>query len=681
MEFSKEIIYILRRVSISDIEIIFEKVLFDQNGCYHKKKYGEEKGYEMFYRAVIDEMSDVIFYRMADYNLLNSDESTEEEEINIINKGLNEMFSDTIKEYYDNLNCKDYGVDNSNFINEAKYNNNDAENFLFRRISKNDLEDEFYENYKYYSEGHSHPGKVYSDFEKRFLNYMMDGIHGRLLDGFMEDSNMYDAVMNLLEDMYEERIEDLWFEITDDEYLNENLNTSSKYLDKILQIVSLVKEDKEPDFEWDFTDIKKNIDKSTSWIKTKEEAKKYLELLKKKIKNLDDDLKRKILKYTIYSLIGVIGYQTISEPEDVKQQKKELPTKIGSGSKYVRIRNYDDKLIDHLKYEEGSIVNKGEPNLVAYDIGDGAKTIGYGHAVFSNPKRGDTGGNYDFLPKYSKIIPGKTRITKKQAETLLKDDIEETTNQLNKILDDWEEQGIKPNITQNMYNAMVSMIFNMGVGNFRTSDFIQYVKRGEMDNAQEQIKNESSNMFDKYPGLKSRRERESEMFGQNISIKESVKKILKEETEKQSKIINLIEKEGIVKMSIALGGIRNVSRILNETPEVLLTKYISKEKFSTDDIENVGGYDFKFSLYHIGKVGRFHIFSYLIEEGIVDLIISDGGEYDLLGKEVKELDIWWEIEYEIKDILFKFTKDLIDKINLDYESIGLEITFKRSRNK
>jgi lysozyme len=677
MEFSKEIIYILRRVSISDIEIIFEKVLFDQNGCYYKKKYGEEKGYEMFYRAVIDEMSDVIFYRMADYNLLNSDESTEEEEINIINKGLNEMFSDTIKEYYDNLKCKGYEP----ILSEAKYNNNDAENFLFRRVSINELEDEFYKNYKYYSEGHSHPGNTFSSFKRRFLDYMMDGIHGRLLDGFMEDSNMYDAVMNLLEDMYEERIEDLWFEVTDDECLNENLNTSSKYLDKILQIVSLVKEDKEPDFEWDFTDIKKNIDKSTSWIKTKEEAKKYLELLKKKIKNLDDDLKRKILKYTIYSLIGVIGYQTISEPEDAKQQKKELPTKIGSGSKYVRIRNYDDKLIDHLKYEEGSIVNKGEPNLVAYDIGDGAKTIGYGHAVFSNPKRGDTGGNYDFLPKYGKIIPGKTRITKKQAETLLKDDIKETTNQLNKILDDWEEQGIKPNITQNMYNAMVSMIFNMGIGNFRTSDFIQYVKRGEMDKAQEQIKNESSHMFDKYPGLKPRRERESEMFGQNINIKESIIKILKEETEKQSKIKNWIEKEGIVKMSMSLGGIKNISKILNETPEVLLTKYISKETFSTDDIEEVGGYDFKFSLYHIGKVGRFHQFSYLIEEGIVNLMLYDESLWDLLGNDVRELDIWWEIQYEIKDILFKFTKDLIDKINLDYESIGLEITFKRNRNK
>jgi hypothetical protein len=218
MNLSKEIKYILRRVSISDITIIFERVLFDQNGCYYKKIYGKEKGYEMFYRVVIDEMSDIIFYRMADYNLLNSDESTEEEEINIINKGLNEMFSDTIKEYYDNLNCKDYGVDNSDFINEAMFDKKDARIFLFRRVSINELEDEFYENYKYYSEGHSHPGNTFSSFKRRFLDYMMDAIHGRLIDGFMEESDMYEAVMNLIEDMYEERIEDLWFEVTDDEY-------------------------------------------------------------------------------------------------------------------------------------------------------------------------------------------------------------------------------------------------------------------------------------------------------------------------------------------------------------------------------------------------------------------------------------------------------------------------------
>ena len=47
---------------------------------------------------------------------------------------------------------------------------------------------------------------------------MMDGLHGILVDGFMEDSNMYDAVMDLLEEMYEDKIEELWFEITKENY-------------------------------------------------------------------------------------------------------------------------------------------------------------------------------------------------------------------------------------------------------------------------------------------------------------------------------------------------------------------------------------------------------------------------------------------------------------------------------
>ncbi len=167
-----------------------------------------------------------------------------------------------------------------------------------------------------------------------------------------------------------------------------------------------------------------------------------------------------------------------------------------------------------------------------------------------------------------------------------------------------------------------------------------------------------------------------------MNTRQQIKKILKEETEKQSKIKNWIEKEGIVKMSMSLGGIKNLSKILNETPEVLLTKYISKETFSTDDVDtDVGGYDFKFQLYHIGKVGKFHIFSYLIKEGIVDLIMIDGGEYDLLGPEVREFNDWWEIQYEIKDILFEFSKDLIDKINLDYESIGVEVSFGKNKKK
>jgi GH24 family phage-related lysozyme (muramidase) len=63
-----------------------------------------------------------------------------------------------------------------------------------------------------------------------------------------------------------------------------------------------------------------------------------------------------------------------------------------------------------------------------------------------------------------------------------------------------------------MYDAMVSIAYNHGVGNLRMSDFIQLVKRGEFDKAKEEIKKISSNLFDQYPGLKIRREKESRMF-------------------------------------------------------------------------------------------------------------------------------------------------------------------------
>ena len=63
-----------------------------------------------------------------------------------------------------------------------------------------------------------------------------------------------------------------------------------------------------------------------------------------------------------------------------------------------------------------------------------------------------------------------------------------------------------------MYNSMISLIFNMGITNFRKSDFIQLVKQNKLEEAREEIKNISSNLFRKYPGLKIRRENEYKMF-------------------------------------------------------------------------------------------------------------------------------------------------------------------------
>jgi GH24 family phage-related lysozyme (muramidase) len=280
-------------------------------------------------------------------------------------------------------------------------------------------------------------------------------------------------------------------------------------LDDLVFKLSLITEDgkTKPDMEWDFEPIKKEIDLSKLWVKTKEDAIKYVEKVKDKIENLPSDLKKRIVKYIAYSLLGLLSLKQIEKYLDPPLQsavetEKEFIKKVIP----PRIRKSSEGLINHLKYEEGSIRHKGQPNLVAYDLGDGAYTIGYGHAIFPDEQEG-----FDFLPRYSKIVPGRTTITKEDAEKLLKDDMREAESIVNRILDQWEEKGIKPPITQGMYDAMVSMSFNMGRG-IRTSDFIQAVKQGDFNLARKLILTTSENLFDEFPGLESRRKKESEMF-------------------------------------------------------------------------------------------------------------------------------------------------------------------------
>jgi GH24 family phage-related lysozyme (muramidase) len=280
-------------------------------------------------------------------------------------------------------------------------------------------------------------------------------------------------------------------------------------LDDLVFKLSLITEDgkTEPDMEWDFEPIKKQIDLSKLWVKTKEDALEYIKILKEKISDLPPNLKKKIFKYAIYSFIGLISLKQIGKTLDPPLQQsvkteKELIKKVIP----PRIRNSSESLFNHLKWEEGSIRDKGEPVLTVYDLGDGAYTVGYGHAIFPDENEG-----YNFLPNYEEITPRETTITKENAETLLKDDIKIAEGIVNKILNDWEDIGIKPVITQGMYDAMVSMAYNMGPG-IRKTDFIQLLKKGDIKGAREQILTTSQHLFDDFPGLEPRRQKEYKMF-------------------------------------------------------------------------------------------------------------------------------------------------------------------------
>ena len=282
--------------------------------------------------------------------------------------------------------------------------------------------------------------------------------------------------------------------------------TCENILEEMVFKISLLTEDgkAEPDMEWDFTEVKKDIDLSKLWVKTKEDAKEYLTILKNKIKELPTELKKKIIRYVMYSFLGLLSLNQIqSSLEPTLQKAVETEKQV---FEQPRIRQSSDDLYNHLKYEEGSIINKGEPVLRAYDLGDGAYTIGYGHAIFEGEDEG-----YEFIPSYEKIVPNITKITKEQAETLLKDDIKIAEGIVNEFLNDWEKQGIKPKLTQGMYNTLISMTYNMGRG-IRTADFIQAIKRGDLELAKEQIAQTSNHMFKKFPGLEKRRAKEAQMF-------------------------------------------------------------------------------------------------------------------------------------------------------------------------
>jgi hypothetical protein len=159
-----------------------------------------------------------------------------------------------------------------------------------------------------------------------------------------------------------------------------------------------------------------------------------------------------------------------------------------------------------------------------------------------------------------------------------------------------------------------------------------------------------------------------------------IKQILKEETSLQTKMLKLIQDRGLIVASKLTGGIDRLARVLNETPEMLLTKYLSKETFSTDDIEkNTGGYNFKFKLLFVKKSERSveHEFVFSIEEGTVDLIFVDNVTYDLLGDDIREYAMWWEIKYEIQDILSDFVEELNDKLKFDeVKIISVNYLFK-----
>lgn len=155
---------------------------------------------------------------------------------------------------------------------------------------------------------------------------------------------------------------------------------------------------------------------------------------------------------------------------------------------------------DNIKLDEGSIKQKGEPVLKAYKLGDGRVTIGWGH----------TGALSEPTPKVGDVI------TKEQAQKYLQNDATESANCVRRFLNEWKsDETIKNNhmITQNMFDVLVSLVFNAGCQGLRKSNFIKLVKERKYKSAANLLPKDKTMINGKFSkGLISRRQRESNTF-------------------------------------------------------------------------------------------------------------------------------------------------------------------------
>lgn len=211
-----------------------------------------------------------------------------------------------------------------------------------------------------------------------------------------------------------------------------------------------------------------------------------------KCKNLSKKSVKKILRYTFMFLLA---YTTLTNIVDIfKSNEVEQPV-IEVVDEVVDDMGFKDPLQLEVSESGKNLIKEHEQlRLKAYSIGDGMITIGYGHAG---------------RVKVSKYKIGD-KITEEEANRLFEEDLREASDGVDRIFKQWKKDGKDIKVTQDMYNSLVSMTFNAGVGNIRKSDFIQHLKSGDYIKAGESIKTFATSK--KFGGLEKRRKDEAKLF-------------------------------------------------------------------------------------------------------------------------------------------------------------------------
>jgi len=130
------------------------------------------------------------------------------------------------------------------------------------------------------------------------------------------------------------------------------------------------------------------------------------------------------------------------------------------------------------------LIKKSEGlKLSAYLDSVGIPTIGYGHT--KGVKLGDS-------------------CTEQEADAWLKEDIDATVKNINSV--------VASRLTQHQFDALVSLTYNIGVGNFDHSTLLKLLNSNEFDAAAEQFKRWDMAGGKVVQGLLNRREKEEKLF-------------------------------------------------------------------------------------------------------------------------------------------------------------------------
>ena len=115
----------------------------------------------------------------------------------------------------------------------------------------------------------------------------------------------------------------------------------------------------------------------------------------------------------------------------------------------------------------------------------GKVTIGYGHVILPNEHFSSS-------------------ITKEEAEILLKKDLQPREKSLNIL--------VKVNINQNQFDALMSLIYNIGVANFKQSTLLKFINDRLFDKVPDQFRRWKYINKVVSKGLLARREEEIKLW-------------------------------------------------------------------------------------------------------------------------------------------------------------------------